>query len=205
MVVMRLFVSLPLPSPLSMSLESFLDVRRDVDRSAARERGGSADWSWSLSDQWHLTLAFAGDVPVDRQHLWAEELADVAARTEPFELELAGAGAFPHPDRAKVLFLRASAVTDQGMDPLGHLARATRTAAHRVGVDCDGKPFTPHVTLARSARGVSATRWLRVVDTFIGPRWPVAGFDLVESQWAGHGSRAVHRVLERYEFGIAPA
>lgn len=206
---MRLFVSLPLPVELAAPLEDFLDVRRDADRSAARARGGPADWSWTLPDQWHLTLAFAGDVPPDRQQDWADALAEVAAAHQPFTLELSGAGAFPHPDAAKVLYLRAGVVTPAGSqepagsEALARLAAAVRTSAHRVGVHADGQPFTPHVTVARSRRGISATRWLRVVDTFVGPRWPVTSFDLVESQRSGAGSRASHHTLLRCPLGVS--
>lgn len=198
----RLFVSLPLPVELASQLEDFLDVRRDADRTQARQRGGGTDWSWTLSDQWHLTLAFAGDVTPEGRESWGEALAEVAARTDPFVMQLGGAGTFPHPDAAKVLYLRAVS-TDPGPDALPHLAHAARTSAHRVGVHGDGQPFIPHVTVARSRRGVSAIRWLRIMDSFAPRTWQVTSFDLVESQWGGAGRRAVHRVLDRFELGVS--
>lgn len=198
-------MAIPLPEALREVLEEYVEARRDADRIAARRPGGGADWSWTMPQQWHLTLAFAGQVSPDRLEKWDEVLAEVAARTEPFTLRVSGAGTFPHPDAAKVLHLRvqdtatttASGSAGEGVHAL---ARAVRTSAARVGVDVDGKRFVPHLTLARSRRGVSATRWLRAFEAVTLPDWPVTGMQLVESYWSGPGRRAVHRVEADHDF-----
>lgn len=202
---MRVFVALPLPEALRESLDTHAEIRRDADRPASGGPGGRSDWSWTLPDQWHVTLAFAGEVGPDRLDRWDELLCEVTERTAPFRARLSGAGAFPHPDRAKVLHLGVREVDDP--DPYAvsaatvTLARAVRTAARRCGVEVDQKRFVPHLTLARSRRGVSATRWMRTFDALALPEWQVDRMQLVESQWSGPGRRAVHRVEAEYRLG----
>lgn len=197
---MRAFVALPLPESLRRSLDAYAEARRDADRITARSAGTGVDWSWTMPEQWHVTLAFADHLPVDRLEQWDDLLGEVAARTVGFRLRLDGAGTFPHPDAAKVLHLRV--VDDSGgTDRVAALARAVRTAARRAGVETDRKRFVPHLTLARSRRGVSATRWIRAFEALELPDWPVTGMQLVESQWSGPGRRAVHRVESDHRFG----
>ena len=46
----------------------------------------------------------------------------------------------------------------------------------------------PHLTLARLKRSIEATRWLRVLDTFISPSWRVREIELIASH-LGEGPR----------------
>lgn len=195
MAGMRVFVALGLPGHLRDQLEEFVESRRDSDRHPLHRTERSAEWSWTIPEQWHLTLAFAGEVSQHQLERWEDHLADLAERTDPLELRIRGAGAFPHPDAAKVLWAGVEGPL------LDELAARVRTAASRAGVRIDGQRFVPHLTMARSRRGVSALRWVRVFDTVeLGP-WPVEQIDLVESQWAGPRHRAVHHVVSRHRLG----
>ena len=51
---------------------------------------------WSARESWHLTVAFYGDLPDGAVPGLSADLAEVAARTEPYELALHGAGVFSH-------------------------------------------------------------------------------------------------------------
>ncbi|MFW6597456.1 RNA 2',3'-cyclic phosphodiesterase [Propionibacteriaceae bacterium Y2011] len=179
-------MSLPLPDRLRDPLQAFVEPRWEA----------GPEWSWTLPDQWHVTLAFLADVDPGTEEPLLEALAEVAARRDAFTFTLARAGTFPHPDAAKVLHLGPV----EPVAELDRLAKAVRTACQSVGARHDGRPFTAHLTLARARRPVSATRWLRVFDAWRSEPWQVTGFDLVSSQWAGPGSRSVHRVVERFAF-----
>lgn len=196
---MRVFVALPLPEHLTERLDEFVESRRDGDRHPLNRSERSAEWSWTLPDQWHLTLAFAGEVSQRQLEGWEDNLTELAARSAPLDLRVRGAGTFPHPDAAKVLWL---GVEDQSRSDAGSslagVAAGVRTAASRAGVRVDGQRFIAHLTMARSAVAVSALRWLQVFDTVdLGP-WSADRIDLVESQWAGPHHRAVHHVVSSH-------
>lgn len=184
---MRMFVALPLPA----------DVVVDLDRFCEPRRHGDEDWVWTRPHQWHLTLAFLADVaPLDLDPL-GEALATVAERREPLELRLDGAGVFGHPDQANVLWARPAGE----VEGVTALARAVRSAVQSVGVEFDGRRFTPHITLARSRRGVSATRWLRVFQTYTSSAWSADELVLFSSTRQGAGGPYDHRVEDRWPLG----
>lgn len=174
-VGMRLFTAVMPPEPVLEELAAFVAPRR--------EAGGP--WRWTPPHAWHVTTAFMGDVASDDLDPLVENLRAVAARTPGFDVRLGGAGAFPNPYAAKVLWLGVS----QGEEELATLARRTRTAAERAGVRTDGARFVPHLTLARAARGTEATRWLRVLDAAPPLGWRAERVLLVQSHLRDRGNR----------------
>lgn len=185
----RMFVGVLPPEHVVEHLEEFLAPRREA-----------ATFRWSSPEQWHLTLAFAANVP-DRAHDdLVARLAAAAERRTPFEVALEGGGAFPDPTRAKLLHAGLAA------DPeaLDLLATGARHAASTAGVEVDGQRFRPHVTLARMNRPVEATRWIRVLETYRGPAWTVEDVALVASHLGeGPRGRPRHEVVETFSLGRA--
>lgn len=179
----RLFLAVrPLASVLD-ELETYIGPRRDAE----------AALRWVQPDHWHLTLSFLGDVPGDRADQVIENLAPVAERTAPFRLALGGAGCFPHPGAAKALWLGVQ----DGAAELEALARRCRAAAARAGVGVEGGRFQPHLTVARSNRGIVARRWLELLDTFGNFAWQVTDFVLIDSELTRGGPR--HRIVECFD------
>jgi 2'-5' RNA ligase len=109
----------------------------------------------------------------------------------PFALTLDGAGTFPDPSRARVLY---QSVTG-GSAELTALSRRVRTAAERVAVPSDNAKHVPHLTLARTRRPAPLTRWLTIVGSFPALTFEVAEFVLVHSDL--HPSGPEYRVLQR--------
>lgn len=181
---MRLFVALVPPPDVVEDLDSFLDVRREA----------GSDLRWTSTEQWHVTLAFMPEVAPSRLDELHDRLMEAAEKHVAFEVRLRGGGAFPDPSRAKVLW----AGVDEPGD-LTPLATAVRSAANRSGVTVDGGRFRAHLTLARSGRPFEATRWVRVLDTYVGPTWTAESVSLVESQQTPAGHR-VYTVLESCPF-----
>lgn len=86
---MRLFAAL---RPPSQALDHLQDA---VDAVVPPWLGaGPSPLRWTDPLQRHITLAFYGDVPDGATDDIAGALADVAARWQPLELQLAGAGVF---------------------------------------------------------------------------------------------------------------
>ena len=183
----RMFVAVVPPEHVRHDLAEFLSVRDQM--------------AWTDPAQWHVTLAFCASVPTHRIDDFAELLASAAERREPFTATIAGAGAFPHPDRASVLWLGVEAPPDA----LDHLSVTARHAANLVGANPDGRRFTPHLTVARLRRPISATKWLRVLDSYRSPSWQVDAIDLVASHLsAGPGGRPLHEVVAHCLLGCSP-
>lgn len=178
----RLFLAVRPPEPVADELERFIGPRRDAEPALR----------WVQPEHWHLTLAFLGDVSADRTDRLIEHLQPVASGTAPFGLTLGGAGSFPHPGAAKALWLGVQ----QGGAELEALARRCRTAAARSDIHVEGGRFQPHLTVARSNRGIAARRWLELLDAFGTLAWQVADLVLIDSDLTRGGPR--HRVAERF-------
>lgn len=180
----RMFVAVVPPEPVVAHLEDFLEPRTGM--------------RWIHPDQWHLTLAFFASVPEHRIDELAERLTTKARKRHTFTTALAGAGAFPNPARASVLWLGV----DGGTTELADLAAAARAAGAKVGGPPDGTRFTPHLTLARPRPPVEATRWLRVLDSYRGPTWEVAEIDLIASYLGeGPSGRPRYETIARAALG----
>jgi len=191
----RLFVALVPPDDAVEDLAEFLGPRQEA----------GAGLRWTVPEQWHVTLAFLADVRERHLDDLVERLGRAAARRSPVDLAIAGAGAFPNPARAKVLW----AGVDAGSDPASEeevrrMATGARAAAARSGAGEDGGRFHPHVTLARTGRPIEATRWLRVLDAYNGPVWSADTWTLIESHLGeGPRRRPRHEVVETFAVGRA--
>ena len=148
---------------------------------------------WTRPDQRHVTLQFLGPV-ADAESL-AVSLAESVRRIAPFTVALEGAGAFPSPRRASVLWLGVGTGTEE----LGALAGAITAATAPLGFVADDRPFRPHLTLGRlgQARDLSALVE-RLWTGPAGPPWTVDRVVLFDSDTRPDG--AVH--TERKGFAL---
>ena len=188
--VQRMFVAVLPPPDVVAHLEEFLAPRRE-----------SAAFRWSAPDQWHLTAAFSAEVPERSLDDLDERLTRAAGRRRPFGLRFAGGGAFPHPDRARVLYARLDADADTTTE-LERLAAGCRAAFSRSGARADGQRFRPHLTLARLGHPDNVTSWVRLLDAYDGPAWEVSEVALVASHLGeGPRRRPRHEVVGTYPLG----
>lgn len=130
----RLFTGIEVPTAIAFAL--------------SLKRGGLPGARWIDPENYHITLRFIGDVD---QHV-ADEVMDVLGRladSESFTIRLGHLGAFGG-DKPRALFAGVENNT-----ALQRLQAAQERVFQRLGLDPDGRKFTPHVTLAR-LRGTSA-------------------------------------------------
>ncbi|GAA1185700.1 RNA 2',3'-cyclic phosphodiesterase [Ornithinimicrobium humiphilum] len=192
---MRAFVAVELPEDVVTAVEDFLEPRRE---GVASRR----EWRWTRREHLHLTLAFLPDLEEWREEELVEEGQRYAARHRPLDLRLAGAGAFPSPGSARVLW----AGVDEG-EPgtLATWAAGLRAVASHAGVRVDGTRFTPHVTLARAVgRPHPAGHLLQALDTLHTPSWRVDDLALVASH-LGQGPRGTPRYEVRHRWTVGAA
>ena len=182
---MRMFVAVIPPEEVVEDLDEFLSVRREAE-----------GLRWTLPEHWHLTLAFLEHVPDRAYDDLVERLRRAAHKRSPQSAAVVGGGAFPHPDRAKVIWAGVELEDPVGLD---QLATGCRAAASKAGVAVPGERFRPHLTLARTGHPTSATRWLRVLDAYRGPPFAITETALVRSHLGeGPNRRPRYEVLETF-------
>ncbi len=93
----------------------------------------------------HLTLKFLGNVPASRVAAIEEALVDAAARSPALRLRLDATGTFPERGAPKVLWVGLAGETDG----LTALRSRIEEALQPLGFAPEGRPFHPHLTLAR--------------------------------------------------------
>jgi 2'-5' RNA ligase len=183
----RLFVALTPPADRVDELSAALD----------EVRGAFTGLRWTPPEHWHLTLAFLGEVDERVLPDLQVRLARSAARHEPLELRLAGAGRFG----SRVLWIGMRGDTDG----LRRLAGSVQAAARRARIQLDERPFRPHLTLAR-ARGpaVDLRPLVERIRTFTGDPWTAADLRLMRSHLgAGAGGSARHEPVGSWPLGPA--
>src|SRR5262249_27014652 len=111
-------------------------------------------------------------------------LERAAQRHLTFGLSLAGAGAFPSPARANVLWGGLSG----DRKALGELAMSVSAGARRAGVPPpdEGRRYRPHVTLARCRVPADVRSIVDDLSRYQGPAWAVEEIYLIRSTLGGH-------------------
>jgi len=130
---LRAFVAIELPA----------SIREALAREQARFRTLSTDARWTRPEGIHLTLKFLGNISAQRE----AEVKDALGRLERFEtfsVRVQGFGFFPNGKSPRVFWAGLEAPPD-----LARLAAQVESAMERLGFPPEGRPFKPHLTLAR--------------------------------------------------------
>ncbi|MER7722441.1 RNA 2',3'-cyclic phosphodiesterase [Streptomyces sp. NPDC096323] len=140
---------------------------------------------WNRIEDWHITLAFLGELPVETVPLLRRSLAGVAAAHRGPRLALRGGGEFDD----RVLWTGV----DGELDALHELAADVRTTVKGCQVALEDRPLRPHLTLARARRGdlSSAAEIAAALAGFTGRTWAAERLHLVGSN-AGRSTGPIH-------------
>ena len=143
------------------------------------------DVRWVPAENQHLTLKFLGEIQEDHVERLVERAGAKLAAVAPFEVSLAGFGAFPSAREARVLWLGIA----QGAAALAKLARKLDAAARVAGAERERRPFAAHLTLGRLREPA------RIELERLAPpdsvAWTVAEVVLYESRLTPGGARYV--------------
>jgi len=183
----RLFVALMPPA----------DALDEVAAAVAAVQPSAPDGlRWTPREQWHLTLAFLGEVPAEL--LPAVHSAGAAAVRPVGPLRVAGAGRFGD----RVLWAGMAGDRPSLVDLAARLVAALRAA----GIDVDDRPYRPHLTLARSVRGGAPDLrpTVAALADFRGRSWQPDAVRLMHSRLgAGPGRHALHEQLACWPLAMA--
>jgi RNA 2',3'-cyclic 3'-phosphodiesterase len=123
----RLFVGLELPAPISARLATI--------------RGAFAGARWIAPEDYHITLAFLGDISTRLANDVHDGLSELVA--QPIPVRINGLDAFGG-DRPHAVFARVD-----GHPLLLRLQADVERVVRQAGAEIDKRRFQPHVTLAR--------------------------------------------------------
>ncbi|MFG2313372.1 RNA 2',3'-cyclic phosphodiesterase [Streptomyces sp. NPDC048566] len=150
---------------------------------------------WNRIEDWHITLAFLGQLPAASVPRLRPALAALAARRDPLSLALRGSGTFD--DRV------VWSGVEGDLTGLHGLAADVRSAVRDCGVGFAERPFRPHLTLARARRGdvASAAEIARGISAFAGRCWPAEHLHLVGSHAGPGPGRHHYRDIDAWPLG----
>ena len=132
-----------------VAVEINASVRARADAMMRQLAAVAAGIKWVEAHNLHFSLKFLGDVPLVETPKICKAVEAAAATIEPFELDVQGAGAFPHSGQPRTLWLGAGA----GGEQLVALAEAIEAALKKLGYPPEGRPFQPHLTIGRVRQG----------------------------------------------------
>ncbi|MGJ7414744.1 RNA 2',3'-cyclic phosphodiesterase [Streptomyces cinereoruber] len=149
---------------------------------------------WNRIEDWHITLAFLGELPVAAVPPLRPPLADLAAARRPVELALRGGGHFDD----RVLWTGI----DGDLDGLHGLAAEVRAVVGACGIPFENRPLRPHLTLARARRDdpASVPEIAAGLAGFTGRRWRAARLHLVGSDFGRGPGPIRYRDIESWPF-----
>src|SRR2546421_7188456 len=154
-----------------------LEIPREIVDALAILRGGLPGARWIDPENYHLTLRFIGDIDDVLAHEIASMLDQVKRRG--FELRFDGLSSFG--GRRP----RAVIATMQPVAPLLELQAEHERIMQRVGLEPEGRKYSPHVTLARLRDSSS-----RQVADYLAARGPLNGLSFPVSRFVLFSSRA---------------
>lgn len=179
---MRLFVAINLPG----------EVKHEIWKVTEPLRVRAYPVRWVAPDSIHLTLKFLGPVQSYRESAVVDALEHAVQGARRFILPLGGFGAFPSTEHPRVLWVGC-----EGVPSLEILQHRVELEMERVGFPLEGRPFRPHLTLARAHRGARAAEFRGLPQVleelqFSAEVW-VESADLMESHLTPDGARYSRR------------
>jgi 2'-5' RNA ligase len=158
----RLFTGLELPAEIGQSLSLL--------------RGGLPGARWVDPENYHLTLRFIGDIDDAMAHEIELMLARVRRRS--FELRIDGLSSFG--GRKPRAVVASVAPTPDVME----LQAEHERLMQRVGLEPEGRKYTPHVTLARlrDTSSLQVADYLSSRGAYRSPSFEVSRFVLFSSR-----------------------
>jgi 2'-5' RNA ligase len=188
----RLFVAVELAPALAAAAGALIEeLRGRAARLAPHSR-----ITWVAADRLHLTVAFIGDADDARSDAIREALA-APIDVRPFDLTVAGTGAFPKTGQPRVLW----AGLTTGRDALLRVERVVTPRLADARIVAEPRAYNPHLTLGRvrDAAGLKAVPlFAGLEDAFVGTT-RVEAITLFDSRLSSKGPTYVS--LQRTALG----
>ena len=178
---LRLFIAIELPPQVQAVLAA---TRARLEQHALRVR-------WVDPASAHLTLKFLGATPPERVERIVGATKEATRLHPSFTLSTAELGVFPSPRAPRVVWLGLSGSL---VELRGLQADIERFVAP-LGYPTERRPFSPHLTLGRTAKDASRTE-LAAIGATIGAStaevpatWRVSTVSVMRSELGAGGAR----------------
>jgi RNA 2',3'-cyclic 3'-phosphodiesterase len=139
---MRIFIGIDLDS----------EVRGRVARFLEGVEGFAPDARWVTPESLHITLKFIGEQKPEQVEAIAAKLRQISRPS--FEIRFANYGFFPTPKAPRVFWIGIQAGAE-----LPQLAETVDRATAELGIPREDRPYSPHLTLARSGGRSGSPKW----------------------------------------------
>ena len=131
----RCFIAVSLPDNVKLYLRTLQNHLKQKNLRA----------SWPHHKRFHITLAFLGEVGLDRINALQKALDDASLDQMVFQLRIGLPGVFPNTKKARVLW----AGIDDETNGMKNIHTNLYKSLGRIGLQLPRKKFVPHITLAR--------------------------------------------------------
>jgi 2'-5' RNA ligase len=176
----RSFIAIELPGEVKAALAKLQTQLRAA---------GSAPIKWVEPGSIHLTLKFLGDVDIEITGKITAALEEATRGIHPFAIGVEGLGVFPNMRRVQVIWV---GLTGE-LEKLSGLQKRIEASLVPLGFAVEGRPFAPHLTLARVRDYVRPEERQKLGDLVSatafkdGYRIDVSAVHLIKSQLTGEG------------------
>lgn len=143
MSVIRAFIAIDLSKQI---LERIAQVSAQL-----QELGKKLPVKWVPVENIHLTLKFLGNVSLANLAFLEQSLAKLAGNFQPCEISVGGIGAFPKPQRPRVIWIGMEVPTE-----LHNLQHSIELETVRLGYGREDRSFSPHLTIGRVLRNATS-------------------------------------------------
>jgi len=133
---MRAFLGISIPEELRLRIASIQDRFSDFDIKFVEQ------------ENLHFNLKFFEEIDKERTDQLRKILEDISKQFQPFEIKIAGVGAFPSRNYVRVIWLGVK----EGYQTLVSLAEMIESALESLGFETEER-FVPHLTLGRVRSG----------------------------------------------------
>jgi len=147
---MRTFIAIEIPD----------EIKKEMAEAQSRLKGSGVEAGWTKPEGIHLTLKFLGEVEESRVPEIMDALTSAIQGMGRFRLEIAGAGAFPNPKSARVVWIGVSG----DIERLITLQSSVEEAMAGLGMEREDRKFTPHLTLGRIKYIRSRDAWVSALE-----------------------------------------
>jgi RNA 2',3'-cyclic 3'-phosphodiesterase len=186
------------------------EVRARIERFVEGVQGFAPEARWVRPESLHVTLKFIGEQTAEQVAALTERLRRMESRE--IEIRCGGFGFFPTAKAPRVFWIGVHAGPE-----LAELAAGIDTAAAELGIPREERPYSPHLTLARSGGRSGSPKWQKgdvpnrafsVLEKRLGEMSEIAfgammarEFVLYRSQLSSTGS--VYMKLQRFQLRAA--
>lgn len=187
---LRIFIAVELPRAARESVAAYV--------AGLREKFPHVRAGWERPEKLHLTLKFLGEITPPRLEALERAAARAASAVGPFDVSIAGTGAFPDRGLPRVVWLGV----DDASGGLSLLHKRLEEECALEGFAREPRAFRPHLTAARlrAPEGARALAEFHRKQEFKTDGFTVSDFVVMQSELGPGGSR--HTPLSKHRLGI---